>query len=223
MDLKFLAQCSGVSVQSILEYQQVNRTHILRIDPNSQPALLRSLEARASGRTERADGDIFVADITADGVFREFPVKFIEAELTDKFEDEVGPEIVWKLGGETYPPDSLFGIAGERIDFNVFESHSGKTFDLSVPNENWSRPWVAHGLALVIRDTNEFFWVWTEPVSGMLEVLLDPPVDNTMVLTGVFANVHFDVPNLHMMFPQAPDRPFVIDISNGHYHITGSW
>ena len=65
MDLKFLAQCSGVSVQSILEYQQVNRTHILRIDPNSQPALLRSLEARASGRTERADGDIFVADITA--------------------------------------------------------------------------------------------------------------------------------------------------------------
>lgn len=223
MNLKFLARCSGVSVQSVLEYKQVNRTHILRIDLKNEPALRRTLEARSAGKTQLADGDIFKADITADGWRRDFPVKFIEAELTDKFEDEVGPEIVWKLGGETYPPDSLFGIVGERIDFNVFERHNGKTFDLSIPNENWSRPWVAHGLALVRPDTDEFHWVWNEPSSGILEVHLEPPVDNTMHLAGVFANVHFDVPNLHFMFPQAPDRPFVIDIWSGHYGITGRW
>lgn len=215
MNLEFLARQSGVDIASVLEHKRIGRTDILRIDQASAPALRRPFAARAEG--------IFKADITADGLYRDFPVQFIDAFITDKFEDEVGPEEVWKLGGETYPPDSLFGIDGERIDFNVFERHNGKQFDLSIPNEHWSRPWVAWGLADVHPITGEFFWIWTQPASGWLEVHLETPVDNTRHLAGVFRDVHFDVPNLHLFFPQAPNRPFVVDIANGHYGITGTW
>ena len=143
MDHAFIARCSGVDVKSVLDYKQVDRAHILRIDPHKEPALRRRIEAGGAGKAGLAEDDIFKAHMIADGGARDFPARVIGAELTDKFEDEVGDELVWKLGGEAYPPESLFRIPAERIDFNVFERHNGKQFDLSIPNENWSRPWVA--------------------------------------------------------------------------------
>ncbi|WP_425930022.1 hypothetical protein [Pseudomonas sp. NyZ201] len=132
MHLEFLARQSGVDVASVPEHKRIGRTDVLRIDPHRVPAQRRTLRARAEG--------IFKAAITADDLYRDFPVKFIDAFITDKFEDD-----------------------------------------------------------------------------------LETPVDNTRHLAGVFRDVHFDVPNLHLFFPQAPNRPFVVDIANGHYGITGTW
>lgn len=218
MDRTFIARCSGVDVQSVLEYRQVDRAHILRIDPNKEPALRNRILAGAAGKAGLAEDDIFQASMIADGAAREFPTRFIDAQLTDKFEDEVGDELVWKLGGETYPPDSLFQVPAERIDFNVFERHNGKQFDLSLPNDGWSRPWVAYGMVQILPG-GDYFWVWIQPTSGHLEVHIDDNGDGRTRLSGVFANVHFDVPNLQFIIPQLPDRPFEVDVGNGHYEI----
>ncbi len=213
MNPDFLARQSGVSVHSVIDYQQVGRTHILRIDRDKETRRRQALKARAE--------DVFAVDIIVDGVARRFPTRLITAELTDRFEDEAPGEMVWKLGGETYPPDSSFGVVAERVDFNVFERHSGSTVhDLSLPIVDWSRPWVAYGLAF-LNPAGEFHFLWTEPVAGSLEVHLEDPVDNVMHLAGTFFDVHFDVPNLHFMLPETPNRPFEVDIPNGHYGISG--
>jgi len=223
MDVEILAEMTGFKRQSVVEHRQVQGAHILRIDLNADLQLRRLCEKPPVLERRLPDGDRFETDFLLDGAVRSFTAQHMDKQRTHNF---VGPDDrptpAWVLRAEAYPPGSLFGAAVERIMFVVLDQHSGAVYDLSTPNDSLQRPWVSYGLGFV-HESGWLNFVWTNPVSGTLEVNHDLDGENSMHLAGAFSSVRCHMPNCHEHFEQAPDREFVVELPIGFYALTGKW
>ncbi|MFJ4371166.1 hypothetical protein ACIP1T_00940 [Pseudomonas japonica] len=223
MDINLLARMSGVNVKSVLEHTQVSSTtHILRVDLKNEPELRRAIEAGSSGKRQLPDGDRFETSALFEGKPHPFVAKWMDKTRSYNFGDESGVLPAWILGAETYSPESLFSVLVERINFTVFDRHSGAVHDLSTPNDHWQRPWL--GLELgILNIVGEVNLISTLATSGFIEINHDFDGENSMHLAGAFSNVRFNVENLNQWIPTAPNAEFTVELTGGFYALSGKW
>ncbi|OAI83652.1 hypothetical protein AYO28_27065 [Pseudomonas putida] len=221
MDVKILAQLHGVKAQSVVDHQEVEGADILRIDLKNEPELRRAIETRAR------DQDIFDTDRTVDGTAVRFtPDHLLKARQLNFVDPGLPgePRIPgWRLVAEVYGPRALHGAVVERLGFYTFDRHSGSTtYDFSQPNEHLTRPWARYSLGY-LEEGDKLVMLGVNPSKGNIEVNHIDTGENAQELSGTFARVQFDMPNLHEHFPQAPDRGFLVYLPSGFYRLNGTW
>ncbi|NNJ14767.1 hypothetical protein CSV86_005670 [Pseudomonas putida CSV86] len=216
MDLTVNPRWLGVKEDSVLEHRQVNGADIFRVRLDNEPQLRQAFESRAAAKAQLPDGDDFKTEYVLDSEIRMF-----DAQGMDKrrlLEENV--RLSWRLQAQSFPPQSAFGAAIEYFSFLIFDEYSGVEFDLSAPQDGYQSRMLSYVLGYENGDDTVTL-VSRNATRGTFKCNHQRISPDAMELIATFRNVVVDMPNIHDLFEQAPDRPFQVYVRWGTYDLTG--